>query len=80
LRLYDYLATDKPVLSTAIREALELERFMGIGHDVSETVKLLEQMLAGRYPIDLEARRRFIVGQTWEDRAAQLSAVLDGIL
>jgi glycosyltransferase involved in cell wall biosynthesis len=80
LRLYDYLTTDKPILSTPVREALEFGKLIAICKDFEECRGLLAMMFAGKYIVDMQARREFIAKQTWENRAAQLSAVLEGIL
>ncbi|MCK5850529.1 MAG: glycosyltransferase [Kiritimatiellae bacterium] len=76
LRLYDYLSTSKPVLSTAIREAYELEAFVKIGQNVNECSALLAEMLEAGYSVDLDARRQFMIGQTWGCRAKQFEDIV----
>ena len=80
LRLYDYLGTSVPVLSTAIREAHELDPYIGVARTPGECVALLQDMLEGRYHFDLEERQRFIGSQTWECRAQTLSTMLTNFL
>ncbi|HEY5912466.1 MAG TPA: glycosyltransferase [Verrucomicrobiae bacterium] len=70
LRLYDYLATDNPILSTAIREAGEHNGNVQIGRNPDELTFLLRRMLDGSLSPDLDARRRYIAANTWEHRAA----------
>lgn len=72
LRLYDYLATDKPVLSTALREAVELQKYLQIARNLAELIALLQHMLEDSCCVDLGARREFILGDTWQARAASL--------
>ena len=76
LRLYDYLCTDRPVLSTGIREALELRPHVTVGTTAADCLEALKSMLDGRYTPDLEARRAAMKGHTWSVRAAQLEQVL----
>lgn len=77
LKLYDYLVTDKPVLSTAIREAWELRPYINIGRSVEECSALLAGMLSGAISVDVRARHNFIVQQTWDQRAAQFAGILE---
>jgi glycosyltransferase involved in cell wall biosynthesis len=79
LRLYDYLATTKPILSTAIREAFEHEGLVSIGRDVNECTTLLQRMLDGNDSVDQEHRRRYILNNTWEVRAAQFLSHLNDL-
>ena len=72
LRLFDYLATEKPILSTAIREAHEHVPFIEIGRDLDECVRVLRRMTAADYTVDLAARREYIRQNTWHARAQQL--------
>ncbi|HTW94975.1 MAG TPA: glycosyltransferase [Tepidisphaeraceae bacterium] len=72
LRLYDYLATNKPILSTAIGEAYGHRPLIEIGQSADECARLILKMTDGDYSIDLEARRRYIEENTWENRAREL--------
>lgn len=71
LRLYDYLAAEKPILSTAIKEAQEHKGFVQIGRNPDECTDLLGKMLASGCHGDAEARRAYILQNTWNSRAAQ---------
>jgi glycosyltransferase involved in cell wall biosynthesis len=72
LRLYDYLATDKPILSTAIQEAYLHRSFIEIGHTTDECVALLRRLAWGGPDRNLPARHRYIENNTWDNRAAEL--------
>jgi glycosyltransferase involved in cell wall biosynthesis len=72
LRLYDYLATDKPILSTAIREAYSHRPFVEIGRSIDECVAVLRRLASAKSAEDVEARHCYIEKNTWENRAAQL--------
>ncbi|HEX4055422.1 MAG TPA: glycosyltransferase [Tepidisphaeraceae bacterium] len=72
LRLYDYLTTQKPVISTPIREAYEHLPHIHIANSAKEAAVLARRILAGELPVDLAARKQYIGGQTWATRATQL--------
>jgi hypothetical protein len=72
LRLYDYLATEKPIISTPIREAYEHLPHIHIARTAKEAADLARQILAGDLPVDTTARKQYIGGHTWSTRAKQL--------
>ncbi len=76
LRLYDYLTTQKPVISTPVREAYEHLPHIHIAQNPKEAAVLARRILAGEVPVDVAARRQYIGGQTWANRAKQLLAEL----
>jgi glycosyltransferase involved in cell wall biosynthesis len=79
LRLYDYLATDKPILSTAIREAAVHRPFVHIGATAAECGDILNRFIDGQHDCDLADRHHYIEQNTWEDRAALLLEALQRI-
>jgi hypothetical protein len=72
LRLYDYLTTQKPVISTPVREAYEHLPHIHIAKNAKEAAVLARRILAGDLPVDAAAREQYIGGQTWATRAKQL--------
>lgn len=72
LRLFDYLATDRPILSTAIREAHEHLPYVEIGRDAGECARLLKHMVSSDYFTDLTGRAAYIRRNTWKQRAELL--------
>lgn len=76
LRFYDYLATDKPIISTAINEAAMHRPHVLVAQDVMEMAAMLEKIQHGGYQVDVASRRRYIVENTWEKRAGQLMGLL----
>jgi teichuronic acid biosynthesis glycosyltransferase TuaH len=70
LRLYDYLATDKPILSTAIREASVHRPFIEIGTSTQDCASILRRFVDGQHDCDLTQRHRYIEQNTWENRAS----------
>lgn len=68
LRLYDYLASDRPVASTAVASALEHQPHVEIGRGATEMAELLRRKSAGQ-SVDRTARRAYILGHAWPGRA-----------
>ncbi|EMI41663.1 glycosyltransferase [Rhodopirellula sp. SWK7] len=76
LRLYDYLATSAPILSTPLSEAKSLAPHVTIA-DKQTAATILSQML--EHPSEFvspEERKLFIRKNTWEARASQLWATM----
>jgi glycosyltransferase involved in cell wall biosynthesis len=71
LRMYDYLCTSKPILFTPISEICHHHEYVEVGGTVEECVGLIRKMASSDYPMDLAARRRFLLENTWEKRAEQ---------
>jgi glycosyltransferase involved in cell wall biosynthesis len=71
LRLYDYLTTDRPIISTGVTEAYEHEPHVHVAPQASQAVALVREILAGKYKPDLKSRREYIANHTWNVRAQQ---------
>lgn len=73
-------ASDRPVLSTAVREAYEHEGRVGVGEDAEACLNLLDGWLGGwlggSSRVDVAGRRDYISRQTWEDRACAMLEVV----
>jgi hypothetical protein len=76
LRLYDYLAGAKPILSTPLPEAYEHIPHLEIGATPSECADILNRLLTAEHWGDTPARREYILANTWETRARTLWAAL----
>ncbi|MCY2974579.1 MAG: hypothetical protein NTW52_07915 [Planctomycetota bacterium] len=72
LRLFDFLTTQKPIISTNIVEAHEHTPHVFIANNALEMSKFLQQVANGEYFIDTTARRQYIAQNTWEFRANTL--------
>jgi len=72
LRLYDYLTTERPIISTPIREAYEHLPHIHIAKTANEAAVLARRILAGELPVDAVSRKHYIAAQTWAARARQL--------
>jgi len=71
LRLFDYLASDRPVFSTAVREAYEQLPHIFISPTPQEAADAIRKVLDGRLGVDLAARHEFVRQNTWSARAAE---------
>jgi glycosyltransferase involved in cell wall biosynthesis len=80
LRLYDYLTTDRPIISNAVREAREHKPFVEIAQSSAEAGGLVNRILAGEIVIDAAGRRQYISKQTWADRAKEILGELQLIV
>ncbi|OXM85634.1 glycosyltransferase [Paenibacillus rigui] len=75
VKLYEYLATGKPVVSTALPEAMQLvpEVDVALTHQAFIT-KVLHRL---RDPGSRSSRRALALQHTWEHRASQVEIVLE---
>ena len=80
LRLFTYLAAEAPIVSTGIREAVELAPQVSVGADHGECVALVRAALAGEVSVDVQARQQFVSSRTWSRRAHDLVSRLDSIV
>lgn len=75
VKLREYLAAGKPVVSTRIPEALQFEELLYIADSAEEFIPQIERCLAE--DPSLSARRQASMrNQTWAVRASELAAVL----
>ncbi len=76
LRLFDYLTTDRPIVSTAIAEAFNHLPLIKIAGSNREFCQLLEEALKTRFAADLEQREKYINSNTWHMRAEELCSLV----
>jgi glycosyltransferase involved in cell wall biosynthesis len=79
LRLYEYLASDRPVVSTAIASALEHRPYVEVGRDAAEMASVIGR-LAAEPAVDRMARRSYIREHTWNKRAETFLSNLQSVL
>jgi glycosyltransferase involved in cell wall biosynthesis len=76
LKLFQYIAAGKPVVSTAV-EGLELSgAFVRIAADPEQFVAAVDEELAGDSPEKFRSRLAFAAAQTWENRVERIIAAL----
>jgi hypothetical protein len=80
LRLYDYLTTDRPIITTPVAEAYEHVPHVHIAKDPSDAIILIRQMLAGQHQPDVAVRRAYTESQTWDARAKEFLAEVGKIV
>jgi glycosyltransferase involved in cell wall biosynthesis len=77
LRLYDYLATPKPILSSNIGEAHSHGSFIEVFKTPAEGVECLRRMVSLYYRVDMAERSTYIQANTWDARAGQFISNLE---
>jgi len=76
LKLYEYLAAGRPIVSTPLPLAAELADYVTYARSPDELVALAGRELAADEPDRGEARRRAVHGMTWAARARQVEEIL----
>jgi len=80
LRLYDYLTTDRPIISTGVTEAYEHEPHVHVAPEAPQAIQLIREMLAGQHKPDLRARDEYRRHHSWDMRAREFLAELAPII
>lgn len=70
LRLFDYLAAEKPVISSDLTDARNHRQYLMIARDIDHFIESMNAVLSGQVRIDQQSVRDYIDAQTWEVRAA----------
>ena len=76
LKMYEYLAAGKPVVSTPLPLLSHLGHVISFAHDAGEWVEAIERALREDSPERIEERREIGRQNTWDSRAAFVSAKL----
>lgn len=76
LRLCEYLATDRPVLTTTIHEARSFAPHVVPVSDADEALAALDAALGGQVAIDVAGRRDWLERNSWAARAANVLSSL----
>jgi glycosyltransferase involved in cell wall biosynthesis len=79
LKLYEYLASGKPVVSVDMPEARKFARVVGIGRTYAEVLTRLEEAVAGGADDERRAAARLaaVVPHSWDGRFRELEAALE---
>jgi hypothetical protein len=80
LRLYDYLTTNRPIISTSVREAREHLPHIQIAQSPGEAADLVRRILQNELIVDTNKRRKSIAAQTWSHRARQFLEEVDAMM
>jgi glycosyltransferase involved in cell wall biosynthesis len=78
IKLYDYMATGKPVVSTSVTEAMKFKEVMKIGKSNEEFLSFLDDAINDAPNEDI-IRRQLQIAQenSWENRTDQLIKILE---
>ena len=80
LKMYEYLAAGKPVVSTDIPSARAFSPPLQIAHDTAGFVSGVETALTEASDTQSEAARRLASLHSWEERVEQISALVEEAL
>jgi glycosyltransferase involved in cell wall biosynthesis len=78
LKLKEYLATGKPIVSTPLPEAVKFANVIRIGQNHNEFIKQVEIELTQHHKPELQLRA--VVGEDWGDKAEQFSGWIEQAL
>ena len=78
LKLYEYLATGKPIVSVDMPEARKFDGLISIGKSYEELLKHLDEIVAGAAEADEMANSRIQAaqGHSWDNRFSELERVI----
>ena len=79
LRIYDYLTTEAPIVSTDLDGVRMHRDFVEIIPDRAEFISRLSHTPDRLPESQLEARRNYISGNTWEERALEFVAKIESL-
>lgn len=75
IKLYEYLASGKPVVATSIPEALTLKELVYVAANAEEFIFLIHRALESPM-VDVERRVEFARANSWEARAMEVHHVI----
>jgi hypothetical protein len=79
LRLYDYLATTHPVISTPVREAFAHGALLETFKTADQGATIIRRIISGQDHVDIAARGEYMRQNTWPARAEELLRELNKI-
>jgi len=79
LRLCEYLATDRLILTTAIHEAKWFAPHVVPFGDATSALAALDAALGGEPAVDSVERRAWLEANTWDARASEVLSVLEAV-
>jgi hypothetical protein len=80
LRLYDYLTTDRPIITTPVAEAYEHVPHVHIAKGPGDAIVLIKRMLAGQHKPDMGVRQAYTQTQSWDNRAKEFLAEVEKLV
>ena len=80
LKLYEYFACEKPVVSTDIPAIREYKQLVYVANDANDFITKLEAALISFTPEQRDSQRSIAMHNTWDKRVEQISAILNAAL
>ncbi len=77
LKLKEYLASGKPVLSTPLPEAVRLSDHLGISASAGEWCDEIESMVRGDRNVSTAGTRDYLAGESWQNKAEELLRICE---
>ncbi|MDX2128637.1 MAG: glycosyltransferase [Chloroherpetonaceae bacterium] len=77
LKINEYLATGKPVVSTSFANLSDFESVIYQANSATELIKAVSNALSENSNEKIEARKKVAESNTWEERAKAFDAILD---
>lgn len=78
LKLYEYLATGKPVVSTALPAVEEFREYVYVGTAPPEFVRRVDEALAGHSEEKSRRQIEAVAGHSWAERAREILRLVEG--
>lgn len=79
LKIKEYLACARPVVSTALPEAEGLSQFVHVAKDSNAFVKAVVAASEGQLSFDMPGTQRFIESETWQAKAVEFGQFVSGL-
>jgi glycosyltransferase involved in cell wall biosynthesis len=76
VKMYEYLATGKPVVSSAMPEVVRHEDVVGIGRSPEDFLAKIDAALAGDSEEKAEARRAVARANSWTERVERTASII----
>jgi glycosyltransferase involved in cell wall biosynthesis len=80
VKIYEYLAAEKEVLSTASRELDKLSEVIWVTRDTDQALDALDRILAGETRTTADHRQSFVQAHSWDARVDIVEEALQSIL
>jgi glycosyltransferase involved in cell wall biosynthesis len=80
LKLREYLAAGKPVVSTLMPEEEKFQGLVDHSEDYGEFLRLVEKNIANNSPAKIEQRRQSVKNETWDLRLQTIEAHIAAVM
>jgi glycosyltransferase involved in cell wall biosynthesis len=75
LKLKEYLATGKPVVSTGIKEAMKFDGVIKVARSVDQMADQIRMLLSGKKPYNAERARSKVASEHWAQKAKDFLSI-----